>query len=67
MIKFQSDFVEKLPGDTEFDNYPRQVSNSCYSYAIPKPAIDPNLVAFSKDCARLIDIEPESSQSHFSI
>ena len=60
MIKFQSNFVEKLPGDTEFDNYPRQVSNSCYSYAIPKSAIDPNLVAFSEDCARLIDIEPES-------
>ncbi len=60
MIKFQSNFVEKLPGDSEFDNYPRQVINSCYSYALPKPVVDPSLVAFSEDCAKLIDIEPES-------
>ncbi len=60
MIKFQSNFVEELPGDSEFDNYPRQVINSCYSYALPKPVVDPTLVAFSTDCARLIDIEPES-------
>ena len=62
MIEFQSSFVEKLPGDTEFDNYPRQVINSCYSFALPKPVENPSLVAFSEDCARLIDIEPESCE-----
>ena len=63
MINFESNFVETLPGDPDFDNHPRQVANSCYSYTLPKPASSPKLIAFSESCAKLIDIEPDSCKS----
>ena len=59
MIKLHSDFVEKLPGDLNFDNYPRQVSDACYSYVLPTSASNPKLVAFSEKSAGLIDLPPE--------
>ncbi len=62
-LTFDNRFVQTLPRDPEIANTRRQVSHSCYSRVNPTPTTAPRLVAFSREAARLLDLEKKECQS----
>jgi len=64
-LGFDNSFVRDLPGDalSQTDrvkaNVPRQVENALYSLVQPTPVANPSLVAFSKECAGILDLSEE--------
>lgn len=62
-MKFENIFVESLPADPQTENFPRQVSNACYSFVDPTPVKNPSLVAVSPDVAELLNFSEETIQS----
>ena len=62
-LSFDNRFVGALPADPEPDNHRRQVSGACYSWVTPQNVSAPELVAFSKECAALLDLEPSDCSS----
>jgi hypothetical protein len=57
-MRFDNRFVAQLPADPVIDNYRRQVFNACYSRVLPTPVKAPELVAFSREMAALLDLDP---------
>lgn len=50
-IKFNSRFVDELPGDLSRENGTRQVPKACYSLIDPEPVKAPQLIGWSEDMA----------------
>src|SRR5690349_7237149 len=57
--RFDNRFVRELPGDSEKQNFRRQVHGACWSVAEPTPVAAPRLLAHSKEVAELLDLSPE--------
>ncbi|MEC4748022.1 protein adenylyltransferase SelO family protein [Methylomicrobium sp. Wu6] len=58
-LVFDNRFIRELPGDPETANYRRQVAGACYSRVLPTQVSAPQLVAYSKEVAELLDLSPE--------
>ncbi len=57
-LNFDNRFVGSLPGDPETDNHRRQVNAACYSRVMPQPVAKPELVAYAREVAELLDLSP---------
>ena len=64
-LYFENRFIDCLPGDSIHENYRREVLGACYSFVDPKKAKDPQLIAYSKEAAGLLDLNTESCNSSF--
>ncbi|MDA0823606.1 MAG: YdiU family protein [Proteobacteria bacterium] len=62
-LKFDNRFVGVLPADPIADNHRRQVTAACYSRVLPQIVARPELVAFSKDAASLLDLSAADCMS----
>ncbi len=62
-MKFDNQFVSKLPCDPEAANTRRQVRRACYSRVTPTLVKAPRLVAFSREAAHLLDLEENACKS----
>ncbi|MFT4580900.1 MAG: hypothetical protein ACI915_003086 [Gammaproteobacteria bacterium] len=62
-LKFDNRFVSALPADPIADNHRRQVAAACYSRVMPQTVSRPELVAFSKDAASLLDLSGSDCMS----
>lgn len=58
-------FVEKLPGDSEIGNFPRQVEAACYSEVRPKKPSAPQLLHTSKPLAAELGMSVASDDNAF--
>lgn len=55
-LVFDNRLVRELPGDTEAENYRRQVTNAVYSRVTPTPVKNPQLIAAASEVAQLLDL-----------
>lgn len=62
-LNFDNRFVRELPADPVTDNIRRQVVSSCYSFVDPTPVKAPQLVAYSKEVAQLLELSEQDCQS----
>jgi uncharacterized protein YdiU (UPF0061 family) len=60
---FDNRFVRELPADLETDNSRRQVVGACYSRVLPIKTSQPQMVAYSREVAELLDLTPEDCES----
>jgi uncharacterized protein YdiU (UPF0061 family) len=58
-LVFDNRFIRELPGDPETANFRRPVVDACYSRVSPAKAAAPQLVAYSREVADLLDLSPE--------
>eukprot|EP00879_Flechtneria_rotunda_P013375 GHRR01013965.1.p1 GENE.GHRR01013965.1~~GHRR01013965.1.p1 ORF type:complete len:250 (+),score=55.34 GHRR01013965.1:94-843(+) len=62
-MKFDNTFVRELPGDKVQTNQLRQVEDALYSSVQPTPTgTEPYLVAYSKEVAELLDLDPSECE-----
>ena len=57
-LQFDNRFVAELPGDSEPQNFRRQVTGACFSRVNPTPGSAPRLVAVADEVAELLDLTP---------
>jgi uncharacterized protein YdiU (UPF0061 family) len=57
-LRFDNRFVRELPADPEAANFRRQVVGATFSRVLPTPASRPQLVAYSREAAQLLDLPP---------
>ncbi len=62
-LTFSNRFTQQLPADPSTIIQPRQVTGSCFSRVRPKTVAKPQLVAYSREVASLLDLTPESITS----
>ncbi len=62
-LNFDNRFTCELPGDTQPDNYRRQVLGACYSKVMPTTVSSPRLVSVSREAAALLDLTEETCDS----
>ena len=62
-LKFDNRFTKELPADAETINNRRQVFNAFYSLVTPTKVTNPTLVAYSKEVADLLDLDPTVCKS----
>ncbi len=62
-LNFDNRFVEALPPDSESRNFTRQVHGAAYSKVLPTKFSKPQLVAYSKEVAELLDLSEQCCQS----
>ncbi|MDD5323412.1 MAG: YdiU family protein [Methylococcales bacterium] len=60
---FDNRFIRELPADPDTANNRRQVIGACYSHVLPTPVAKPQLVAYSKEVAELLDLTAEACES----
>jgi serine/tyrosine/threonine adenylyltransferase len=66
-LRFDNRFTRELPADPETTNRPRQVIGACYSRVKPTSVAAPQLVAYSREVANLLDLSDETcASSHFT-
>jgi len=66
-LHFDNAFVRELPGDPRADNTRRQVTGACYSRVLPTRVAKPQLVAYSREMAELLELNKTSCLSpHFT-
>ncbi len=58
-LNFDNRFIRELPGDTESENYRRQVYAACHSPAKPASVKQPQLVAYSLEVAEQLGLSAE--------
>ncbi|MFP2927490.1 protein adenylyltransferase SelO [Pyxidicoccus sp. 3LG] len=63
MLRFQSRFVESMPGDPLSDRRPRQVQGALWSRVQPTPVSAPRMVAWSPEVARLLGLDEATLRS----
>lgn len=56
-LTFDNRFVRQLPADPEPQNFRRQVMGAAYSFVLPTPVPQPQLVAYADDVCRLIGLD----------
>ncbi len=54
---FDNRFIRELPADPVTANHRRQVLSACYSRVSPTQVSDPNMVAYSREVAELLDLD----------
>ncbi len=57
-LQFDNRFTAELPADFESRNFVRQVENACYSRVKPVGFSNPSLVAYSREMATTLDLDP---------
>ncbi|QDV49645.1 protein adenylyltransferase SelO [Gimesia fumaroli] len=62
-LQFENQFTRALPVDQETKNFRRQVNGACFSRVMPTEVARPQLVAYSKEVADLLDLESNASES----
>ena len=62
-LTFDNRFVRELPADPETANHRRQVIGACYSRVLPTKVARPQLVAYSREVARQLDLTAEVCES----
>jgi uncharacterized protein YdiU (UPF0061 family) len=60
---FDNRFIRDLPSDPQTANTRRQVFGACYSRVMPAQVANPQLVAYSREVAELLDLSPEDCES----
>jgi serine/tyrosine/threonine adenylyltransferase len=60
---FDNRFIRELPADPDTANNRRQVIGACYSRVLPTPVAKPQLFAYSKEVAELLDLTAEVCES----
>jgi uncharacterized protein YdiU (UPF0061 family) len=61
-FRFDNAFVRDLPGDAEARSWPRQV-HALYSRVQPTPVEAPRLVAYSREMASTLGVDPSFIES----
>ncbi|MEZ4869039.1 MAG: YdiU family protein [Caldilineaceae bacterium] len=65
-LRFSNRFTQQLPADPSTVIQPRQVMGACFSRVMPRRAAQPQLVAYAKEVAELLDLAPQDLESeHF--
>lgn len=62
-LHIKDTYNKELPGDSNLDNFPRQVSQACYSFVTPKKTAKPELVHVSPEMLQEIGLSIEESES----
>ena len=62
-IDFDNRFVRELPADSQIGQGTRQVQGAAYSWVDPTRVAGPELLAYSPDVARLLDLGDDDIQS----
>lgn len=62
-LRFDNRLVRDLPADPIAENYRRQVTGACYSRVMPTPVKAPVLVAYAREVAALVDLDPDECRS----
>lgn len=62
-LRFDNRFTRELPADPEAANFRRQVFGACYSRVHPTSVAAPRLLAYSRECAALIDLPPAACET----
>jgi len=64
-LQFDNQFTRGLPADSETKNIRRQVTEACYSPVLPTKVARPQLIAYSKEVADLLDLQvnPDETDS----
>jgi uncharacterized protein YdiU (UPF0061 family) len=62
-LHFDNRFTRDLPADPISENRRRQVHRACYSRVQPAHVIAPQLVAYSREAAALLDLSEEDCRS----
>lgn len=62
-LQFDNQFTRELPADGEAKNFRRQVNGACFSRVLPTKVARPQLVAYSKEVADLLDLQRHVSES----
>ena len=55
-MTFDNRFTRELPADPQSKNFIRQVQRACFSRVLPTPVVRPQLVAYSREVADLLDL-----------
>ncbi|HKP62137.1 MAG TPA: YdiU family protein [Polyangiales bacterium] len=58
-LRFDNSFVRTLPGDPDRSPRRRQVLGACYSEIAPTPVSSPQLLAYAREVAELLDLPQE--------
>ena len=62
-ITFDNRFVQHLPADSNPSNYPHQVYGACYSRVQPTAVAQPQLVAWSREVAEILNLSESFVES----
>jgi uncharacterized protein YdiU (UPF0061 family) len=62
-LRFDNRFTRNLPADPDTRNRRRQVEGACYSWVAPTPVRAPQLVAYSREAARLLGLSDDDCRS----
>ena len=62
-FKFDNRFAEQLPSDPDASNQRRQVYHACHSFVEPTPVSAPQLVSYSDEATRQLDLEKQDCLS----
>ena len=62
-LTFDNRFTRELPADPATTNQRRQVIKACYSFVHPAKVAAPQLVAYSRETAALLDLSIETCES----
>lgn len=62
-LTFTNRFTTELPADPSTENRVRQVVGAAFSRVTPRQASSPQLVAYSREVAELLDLTPEELES----
>ncbi len=62
-LTFDNRFCRDLPADDNPANTRRQVTAACYSRVLPTPVIKPQMLAYSKEVAELLDLETAACET----
>jgi serine/tyrosine/threonine adenylyltransferase len=66
-LTFDNRFVRELPADPETANHRRHVIGACYSRVLPTKVARPQMVAYSREVARQLDLTPEVCESDYFV
>ncbi|MFT6898567.1 MAG: hypothetical protein ACJA13_002991 [Paraglaciecola sp.] len=64
---FNYQFLQALPADPITENFTRQVTNACYSQAMPVKTNNPSLVSVSRDLAKQFTFSQSEQQSQWFV
>ncbi len=62
-LLFDNRFTHELPADADTENKRREVRGAAYSVVLPTPVVAPELIAYSSEAAKLLDLSPETCES----
>ena len=62
-LRFDNRFIHDLPADPETENYCRQVMQSCYSLVTPAKVSQPQLIAYAREVAEILNLTSQECES----